>query len=63
MSDKELVNNLVNKIINGENAEAQQDVYAILASKLDSALNDKKMELAQNIYSEPVEASETSDDV
>jgi len=63
MSDKELVNNLVNKIINGENAEAQEDVYAILASKLDSALNDKKMEIAQNVYSAPEEDTETSDHV
>ena len=45
-----MIKDIIGKIINGENAAAQQDIFAVLATKTDDAINNKKIELAQSIY-------------
>lgn len=51
MDQQEILSSLIDKIITGDNTGAQDNFSAIMSSRLNDALNDKKVELAQAVYS------------
>lgn len=51
---QELVDELINKIIDGDNVGAQDSFNSVISAKMGDALAAKKIELAQSVYgSEP----------
>lgn len=50
MDTAEIINNMIDKIIQGDNTNAQEDFEALISSKLQTAIDDKKVEVAQSIY-------------
>jgi hemolysin activation/secretion protein len=62
MSDNEMIKGIIGKIINDENAAAQQDIFAVLAAKTDDAINTRKIELAQSLYNSDPSEEEISDE-
>lgn len=56
MDTAEIINNMIDKIIQGDNTNAQEDFEALISSKLQTAIDDKKVEVAQSIYG-PSDAS------
>lgn len=60
MDTNELINNLINNITDGEQTKAQEDFEAIISSKLQAAIDSKKLEVAQSIYGNK-EAEETEE--
>jgi hypothetical protein len=58
MDNQELINNIIDKIISGDNADAKQSIESILSQKLNDAIDAKKQEVAQHIY-----APQTADNV
>ena len=51
MDNQELINNIIDKIISGDDAEAKQSIESILSQKLNDAIDTKKQEVASSIYS------------
>ena len=47
---QELVDELINKIIDGDNVGAQDSFNGVISAKMGDALEAKKMELAQSVY-------------
>ena len=58
METNELINQMIDKIIDGDNVEAQTDFEALLAQKMDVALDARKQELAQSVYSTETQPEE-----
>ena len=61
MDTKDLINDLIDNIIDGKNAEAQEVFDNAIASKVVDTLDARKIALAQTIYSreeEQVDGSE-----
>lgn len=50
MEHSEIISNMIDKIIQGDNVSAKEDYEALISSKLQAALDDKKVEVAQSIY-------------
>lgn len=50
METADIINNMIDKIIQGDNTNAQEDFEALISSKLQTAIDDKKKEVAQSIY-------------
>jgi hypothetical protein len=50
VENADIINKMIDDILNGDNVEAEQGVNAVLASKISSALDDRKVEIAQSIY-------------
>ena len=60
METTEVINTMINKIEDGDNVGAHDDFAALISTKLQTAIEVKKQEIAQSIYDNP--AIETSDD-
>jgi len=63
MDTKQTIDDLINKIIDGDNIGAQGDFNSIIADKINTVIDLKKQEVARSIYGqetqeEPVEDSE-----
>jgi len=52
------IENMIKNIGSGENVAAGKDFESVLADKMTSALNSKKIEMASNIGKKPVESEE-----
>lgn len=50
MEHNEVINSLIDKIIQGQTSDAKDDFEAVISSKLQQALDNKKIEVAQSIY-------------
>lgn len=50
METQELTHQMIQKIIDDETASAQDDFNIVMSTKLSSALDARKQELAQRIY-------------
>lgn len=50
METQELTHQMIQKIIDDETASAQDDFSIVMSTKLTSALDARKQELAQRIY-------------
>lgn len=59
MDTQEIINNMIDKIIDGDLNNAHDDFLQALSSKVGVALDDAKQQLAQSIYSNEVEQEET----
>ena len=51
MDNAELINSMIDKIVGGENTSAKEDFEALISAKVSNALEVKKQEVAQSIYS------------
>ena len=60
MDNAELINSMIDKIVGGENTSAKEDFEALISAKVSNALEVKKQEVAQSIYSneQPEESKE-----
>ena len=50
MDNAELVNDMINKIVAGDNTTAKEDFESLISAKVSAALEAKKQEVAQSIY-------------
>lgn len=50
MEHTEIINQMVNDILNGENVSAQERFEDLVSVKVTSALDTRKQELAQSLY-------------
>lgn len=55
MDTKEIINQMIDDIIDGNNTDAKDSFEAAISNKLTDALDAKKIELAQSIYSKEVQ--------
>lgn len=58
METKDLIDSLIDDIIDGNNADAQEKFDSAIATRVVSALDARKQELAQTIYSREEDGSE-----
>lgn len=62
METNELINQMIDKIIDGDNVAAQSDFESIISQKMEVSLDAKKQEVAQSLYtSEPKVEDETEE--
>ena len=59
METQQAINDLINKIASGDNTGAQTDFNALIAAKVQDAIEVKKVELAQSVYGTPAAEVET----
>ena len=57
METKDIIDSLIDDIIDGNNAEAQEKFDSAIASKVVDTLDARKRELAQTIYSRQEDGS------
>lgn len=57
MDTNEIINNMIDKIIAGDNVDAKQDFEALISTRLQDALDVKKQEVAASIYSNPTDSA------
>ena len=55
MSDSVMINKLVDDIINGDSVSAKESFEDAISLKITNALDQRKAEIAQQIYSAPIE--------
>ena len=58
MDNAEVINNMIDKIIAGDNVSAKEDFDSLISTKVTSALDARKVELAQAIYARQEEQPE-----
>lgn len=54
MDTREIINKMIDDIIDGNNTDAKDGFESALSNKLTDALDARKIELAQSIYSKEV---------
>jgi hypothetical protein len=52
---REIINKMIDDIIDGNNTDAKDGFESALSAKLTGALDAKKIEIAQSIYSKEVQ--------
>ena len=62
MENSELIHSMIDNILDNKNTEAQETFKSLLSQKLNDALEAKKVEVAQSVYS-PQEVEEPVEDV
>lgn len=55
MDTRVIINKMIDDIIDGNNTDAKDGFESALSNKLTDALNARKIELAQSIYTKEVE--------
>ena len=55
MDTTEIINKMIDDIIDGNNTDAKDGFESALSNKLTDALDARKIELAQSIYSKEIE--------
>lgn len=55
MDTREIINKMIDDIIDGNNTDAKDSFEAAISNKLTDALDAKKIEIAQSIYSKEVQ--------
>ena len=55
MDTREIINKMIDDIIDGNNTDAKDGFETALSNKLTDALDARKIELAQSIYTKEVE--------
>lgn len=55
MDTREIINKMIDDIIDGNNTDAKDGFESAISNKLTDALDARKIELAQSIYSKEVE--------
>ena len=48
--DREDISNFIARVVNGDNTAAKDDFENIIAQKLNDAIDQKKIEVAQSVY-------------
>lgn len=62
MDTNEIIDQMIDKIIDGDNTGAQDDFNTAVSAKMTSALDAKKIELAQSIYARQQQEPSTETD-
>ena len=55
MDTREIINKMIDDIIDGNNTDAKDGFESALSNKLTDALDARKIELAQSVYTKEVE--------
>lgn len=55
MDTRDIINKMIDDIIDGNNTDAKDSFEAAISNKLTDALDAKKIEIAQSIYSKEVQ--------
>ena len=55
MDTREIINKMIDDIIDGNNTDAKDGFETALSNKLTDALDTRKIELAQSVYTKEVE--------
>ena len=55
MDTRKIINKMIDDIIDGNNTDAKDSFESAISNKLTDALDARKIELAQSIYSKEVE--------
>ena len=55
MDTREVINKMIDDIIDGNNTDAKDGFESALSNKLTDALDARKIELAQSVYTKEVE--------
>ena len=66
MESQEIVKDLINSVESGKNTDAADAFGALIQDKVTSALDARKIELAQNLYNreqEPENVDEPEEDI
>jgi hypothetical protein len=50
MDTQEVITNMIDKIIAGDNTSAQEDFESLISNKMAAALDQRKQEVAQSFY-------------
>jgi len=50
MDTQEVITNMIDKIIAGDNTSAHDDFESLISSKMAAALDQRKLEVAQSLY-------------
>lgn len=50
MDNQEVINNMIDKIIAGDNTSAHEDFESLISGKMVAALDQRKQEVAQALY-------------
>lgn len=50
MDTADIINQMINDVLNGENVSAQDKFEDLISVKVTSALDNRKQELAQSVY-------------
>ena len=50
MDTQEVIANMIDKIIAGDNTSAQEDFESLVSNKMAAALDQRKQEVAQSLY-------------
>lgn len=58
MDNLSIINNLVDKIISGDNNSAKQDFEMLISARLQDALDAKKQEVAASLYSTQTDSAD-----
>lgn len=53
--DTEMISSLLDDIIDGNNSEAKDKFDSLIATKLNSALDDRKQEISKDIFNKETE--------
>lgn len=64
METQDLIKNIIDNIVSDDNVKAKSDFETIMTQKMADALDAKKVEIAQSIYSqeeEPIDEPEETD--
>ena len=51
MDTQEVITNMIDKIIAGDNTSAHEDFESLISNKMAAALDQRKQEVAQSFYS------------
>ena len=62
MDNAELVNDMINKIVAGDNTAAKEDFESLISAKVSAALDAKKQEVAQSIYQNKEDTDDESEE-
>lgn len=62
MDTKQSIDDMINKIIDGDNIGAQEDFHSIIADKINTVIDLKKQEVAASIYGSEQADTETEEE-
>jgi hypothetical protein len=63
MDTRQSIEDMINKIIDGDNIGAQEDFNTVIADKINTVIDLKKQEVAASIYGSDSVTSETEEEI
>jgi hypothetical protein len=63
METRQSIEDMINKIIDGDNIGAQEDFNTVIADKINTVIDLKKQEVAASIYGSEQADTETEEEI